>query len=253
MDVLQLVCREFSNNHEITVCDTAELYGEKGHFRILQFTNEAIQGAMDLADPDRIVFEYPRAIIHLMEFNAPLLENVFVIGHGIGTIARYFSGKRFKIAEQSEVVVKLSRKYFGYREDNVLIGDGRRILENEASRTYDFIVLDAFTEKGTPQHLISREFFRLTREKLDSRGSIVMNLMGKGVNDPLINAIHTTLCEEYAYTRSFCLPSDHASALKNIVIIGRNQPIGFQARHMAGFVITELKQGYLIMDGDSRG
>jgi spermidine synthase len=159
---LHLLFQEFSNNHEITVYDTSELYGEKGKFRIIQFSNEAVQGALDLNNPERIVFEYPRAIIHLMEFNDPSFEDVFVIGHGIGTIAGHFSEmKRFKVAELDDKIVELSKRYFGYRQDNVIIGDGRHILRSEEPHTYDYIILDAFTDKGTPRHLTSKKFFSL--------------------------------------------------------------------------------------------
>ncbi|MDF2963698.1 MAG: spermidine synthase [Paenibacillus sp.] len=245
---MHLLFKEFSNNHEIAVYDTTELYGEKGNFRVLEFSNEAIQGAMDLNNPERIVFEYPRAIIHLMEFNDSSFEDVFVIGHGIGTIAGHFSEKRFKVAELDGKIVELSKRCFGYLMDNVVIGDGRCILENETSHVYDYIILDAFTDKGTPRHLTSKEFFSMTGEKLDSEGSIIMNLMGKGENDKLLNAIHTTLSEEYAYTKSFFLPSEGAGDIRNIIIIGRNKPIGFQARNMAGFREIRLGKGHIILD-----
>lgn len=245
---MHLLFKESSNNHEITVYDTTELYGEKGKFRVMQFSNSAIQGAIDLNNLERIVFEYPRAVIHLMEFNDPSFEDVFVIGHGIGTIAGHFSEKRFKVAELDDNVVELSKRYFGYRKDNVIVGDGRHILESEEAHAYDYIILDAFTDKGTPWHLTSKEFFRITREKLDSQGSIIINLIGKGDNDKLINAIHTTLSEEYAYTKSFSLPSEGVTDIQNIIIIGRNKPIVFQTRNMAGFTEIELEQGHIIMD-----
>ncbi|NEW09098.1 spermidine synthase [Paenibacillus sp. SYP-B3998] len=218
----------------------------------MQFSNQAIQGALDLNNPDRILFEYPRAIIHLMAFNNPTFEDVFVIGHGIGTIASHFAEKRFKVAELNEKVVALSKQYFGYHKDNVIVGDGRHILSSEAPLAYDYIILDAFTDKGTPEHLTSKEFFKITKEKLDARGSIIMNLMGKGENDTLMNAIHTTLSEEYAFTKSFSLQSEGAADIKNIMIIGSNKPIGFQLRNMAGFTEIDLGQGHLIWDGDSR-
>jgi spermidine synthase len=249
---VDLLFKEVSNNQEISVYDTPELYGEKGNFRVLEFSNKAIQGAMDLNHPERILFEYPRAIIHLMDFNTPSFEDVFVIGHGIGTIAGHYSEKRFKVAELDDKVVELSKRFFGYRKDNVIVGDGRLILGSEEPLAYDFIILDAFTEKGTPLHLTSREFFRITREKLDSQGSIIMNLMGKGENDQLLNAIHTTLSEEYAYIKSFALPSEGAADILNIIIMGRNKPIGFQARHMAGFTEIELGQGYIIRDSSPK-
>lgn len=245
MDILY---KEFSHNHEITVYDTNELDGEKGQFRIIEFSNEATQGAMDLRHPERIIFEYPRAIIHLMEYNNPSFEDVFVIGHGIGTIAGHFTEKRFKVAELNDTVVELSKLYFGYTEDNVVIGDGRDILAGERSDTYDYIILDAFTDKGTPSHLTSSEFFHMTREKLHPRGSIILNLMGRGEHDKLLNAIHTTLREAYAYTLSFVLPSEHVSDLKNIIMMGSPTPIGFQARTMAGFTEMEPGQGHIIRD-----
>lgn len=246
---MQIRFREFSHHHGITVYDTTELYGEKGHFRVLEFDNDAIQGAVDLDDPDRILFEYPRAMIHLMEFNNPGFEDVFVIGHGIGTIAGHYPEKRFKAAELDEKVVELSRSWFGYQKDNVIVGDGRRILMGEKANAYDYLILDAFTEKGTPRQLISGEFFRLAEEKLDAGGSVIMNLIGRGEQDKLVGAVHSTLRAVFAHTKAFTLQSKSGSGgIRNIIIMGSGRPIGFQARHMAGFAEFEPPEGYIIAD-----
>lgn len=245
---MDLLFKTVSPNHEISVYDTTELYGEKGRFRVLEFSNNAIQGAMDLNDPARILFEYPRAILHLIEHNLPSFERVFIIGHGIGTIAGHLTEKRCKVAELDQTVVEISKRFFGYSSDNVSIGDGRQILANEEPHAYDSIVLDAFTEKGTPTHLISTGFFEICRKKLDSSGLIIMNLFGKGENDQLMNAIHSTLSEEFTYIKAFSLPSEGISDIQNMILIGRNKPIGFQARQMAGFSEIELGQGYIIRD-----
>lgn len=233
---------------EIQVYDTTELYGEKGRFRVLQFSGDAIQGALDLNNPRRIVFEYPRAMIHLMEINEPFFEDVFVIGHGTGTIAGYFAEKRFKIAEVNPEVVSCSRTHFGYNQDNVMIGDGRSLLEDEQDGSFDYILLDAFTAEGTPHHLISSPFFSLTRSKLHSRGTIIMNLMGKSDNDRLLNAIHTTLSEHFPYTEAFALPSEGSADIRNIIMVGSSRPVRYQSRHMAGFVRITLGQGHVIWD-----
>lgn len=245
---MNLLFNTSSPNHQISVYDTTELYGEKGRFRVLEFSNSAIQGAMDLNNPTRILFEYPRAIIHVIDYNIPDLENAFIIGHGIGTIAGYYAEKQCRVAELDLTVVEVSKKFFGYRWDNVSIGDGRQILADEVRYAYDAIVLDAFTEKGTPMHLISKPFFEMCRHKLDSSGLIIMNLFGKGENDQLMNAIHSTLSGEFAYTKVFSLPSEEVADFQNIILVGRNKPIGFQARHMAGFMEIELEQGYVIQD-----
>ncbi|OBZ14041.1 spermidine synthase [Bacillus sp. FJAT-27264] len=235
-------------NYEILVYDTAELYGEKGAFRVLEFSNEAIQGAMDLNRPDRVMFEYPRAIIHLMEHNAPEFEAAFLIGHGIGTIASYFADRRMKVAEHNKQVLEISRRWFGYDRDNVVVGDGRSVLGGEAPQTYDYIIVDAFTDKGTPSHLTSEGFFTLAAEKLDERGAVILNLMGRGEQDWMINAIHTTLSRTFAYTRAFALSSDNASDVLNIVMIGSYAPIGFVSRQMAGFTEISPGPGHVIWD-----
>ncbi|WP_438350535.1 spermidine synthase [Paenibacillus sp. FA6] len=245
---MQLLFQQLTDNHEVTVYDTSELYGEKGNFRVLQFSNNAIQGALDLDHPERVMFEYPRAIIHLMEFNDPSFKDVFLIGHGIGTIASYCSEKRFKVAELDPTVVELSKRYFGYNKDNVLIGDGRYMVEHEESDSFDYIVVDAFTDKGTPQQFISKEFFRITTDKLHSHGAIILNLMGRADNDNLINAIHSTLREEFNYSQAFALPADGMTDIQNIIIVGSQEPIQFQARNMAGFHEINLEKGHIIWD-----
>jgi spermidine synthase len=236
------------NNHDILVYDTTELYGEKGHFRVLEFANEAIQGALDLNDPKRVIFEYPRAIIHLMEHNNPNFEAAFLIGHGIGTIAGYFANKRMKVAEHNGKILEISRQWFGYDADNVTIGDGRSILSSEKAWAHDYIIVDAFTDKGTPTHFTSEEFFGLAAEKLDDGGAVLLNLMGKGEHDRLINAIHTTLGGIFGYTKVFALPSESASDVLNIVMIGCNRPVGYLARKMAGFTEIHPGPGYVIRD-----
>ncbi|MNI09081.1 spermidine synthase [compost metagenome] len=234
-------------NHEITVCEANQLYGEKGKFRFLQFADNAIQGAIDLNDPKRIVLEYPRAIIHLMKHNRPTFEHVFIIGHGIGTIASHFSEKKCKIAEIEAKVVELSQLFFNYNQNNVQVGDGRQILMEEESHTFDFIVLDAFTKKGTPVHLTNLDFFQLTKQKLTIKGYMIMNAMGKAKNDRLINAIHTTLRESYAFSKVFSLPGEHVSDIRNMIIMGGNEPIDFESNAMAGFIEIELDEGHIII------
>lgn len=178
-----------------------------------------------------------------------MFENAFVIGHGIGTIASYFAKKRFKIAELDNRIVELSRLCFGYEKNNVVVGDGRSILHTQQQNFYDYIILDAFTGKGTPKHLTSTEFFQLTKDKLTAEGAIILNLIGKGNDDNLVNAIHSTLQKSYTYTKSFSPPIVIASDNHNFIIMASNEPILFQTRHMVGFVEIKLRQGRIIEDG----
>jgi spermidine synthase len=245
---MHLLAKELTEFNEIHVYDSSELYGRMGKYRLLKFSDEAVQGALDLKDPRRVVLEYQKAIIHLMEFNDPSFENVFLIGHGIGTIAGYYPNKRFTVAEIDEKVVGLSKRFFGYRMDNVVIGDGRQILREIEPNTLDYVFMDAYSAQGTPHHLNTLEFFNLTMEKLDSRGMFITNLVGKIRNDRLISAIYTTLGEVYTHKNAFFLKGENAADAGNVIIVGSNRTIEFQVRDMAGFVETEIDEGHIIMD-----
>lgn len=245
---MHLLAKEVTEHNEIIVFDTTQLYGELGKFRCLQFAEDAVQGAIDLRDPERVVLEYPRAILHCMEHNAPAFRHAFLIGHGVGTMARRYPGERFVVAELDEKVVELSRKYFGYRWDNVVIGDGRRILNRQVGGAFDCILLDAFGKAGTPAHLTTLEFFQTAKEKLASRGMMLLNLMGKPSNDKRVSSIYTTLKEVFRYTRVFYLPGDDKEEQRNMLLLGREEPIEAEMSEMAGFVELELDGGHVIRD-----
>ncbi|WP_339260228.1 fused MFS/spermidine synthase [Paenibacillus sp. FSL R5-0713] len=247
---MRVLYRNKSEQHELTVYDTKKLYGEKGRFRVLEFSNAAVQGAMDLDEPARMVLEYPRAMVHLMELNHPDFERVFVVGHGIGTLPTYLSDCQVKVAELDAEVAELSRTFFGYEGSPVLIGDGRELLGQEPSGIYDYIIVDAFTATGTPEHLISSDFFTLVKDKLDKKGAVLLNVFGHVGNDRLVSAIYTTLQAHFAYTHAFALPTETADEVQNRILMGSHHAIEFQIPHMAGFVEQEPEEGYIIVDPD---
>ncbi len=240
--------REQSQYEQIIVYETDQLYEERGHFRVLQFANADVQGALDLNDPQRIVFEYPRAIIHLLEHNVQELQRLFIIGQGIGTLGNYFADREVQIAELDMAVAQLSVKYFGCDAASILIGDGRSILSQQPQQHYDVIVLDAFSEEGTPLHLVSLECLYLMQSKLHDSGYVVMNLIGRGANDMRIHAIYTTLCEVFNDVQCFQLPVEQNSDVRNIIMMAGNSPIRYQLRQMAGFTMMQPEQAYILYD-----
>jgi len=240
--------RAKESGYEIAVMETSELYGEKGRFRVLQFANGDVQGAQDRNRPDRIVLEYPRAIIHLIEQNVPEFDRAFIIGHGIGTIAGHFAHRDIRIAEISPTVAQWSRSWFGYTGPEVSIGDGRSLLAQAADGSLDVIVLDAFTEKGKPWHLFTREFWRLAEQKLNDRGSILLNVFGRGRRDSFVDAVWAGLAETFAYRRGFVLPQDDPRDAANRILIASKSPISAKLRQMAGFEESEPDLGTVLED-----
>lgn len=234
----------------MVVYETSHFDGEFGRYRVLAFADGAAQGVKDMDHPDRIVFEYPRAILHLMETHLPDFEDVYVIGLGIGTIPSRLGDRKVKVAEIDPRVEEVSRQYFGYALPNVMIGDGRELLEEESDGAYDFIVLDAFTEEHTPLHLLSKEFFLLCRSKLNEQGGLMMNLFGRGRNDPLIGAVHTTLQSVFPHTACYELPQERAADRRNMILIGsgRKMAVSVRNKQMAGFTSFTPEERYIIQD-----
>ena len=234
---------------EITVNDTHELYGEKGRFRVLRFASEAVQGAMDLNCPERIILEYPRAMLHLLKQHVKGIGRVFMIGQGIGTLSRHLGPDMdVKVAEIDARVAEIGQAYFDYIGPPAVIGDGRRLLEQETAGSYAALVVDAFSEKGTPRHLISKEFFQLAVNKLRPEGLFLMNAFGRGNGDKLIEAIVSTLKTEMNCVKTFSLPGEHSRDMRNIIIAASQHPICYHLRELAGFVEIEMAAGYMIWD-----
>jgi spermidine synthase len=243
---MQLIHHTQSPQQELYVYDTFRLYGQNGRFRLLQFSESAVQGAMDLDQPERVLFEYPQAMIHLMKHHRPDFTRAFMIGLGIGTIPRHFPAGTFRVAELDEEVIRISREYFGYTADNVAAGDGRRLLLAEPAASLDFILVDAFNPAGTPRHLTSLEFFRLADSRLTTGGAILLNLAGKESNDRHINAIHTTLTRIFRHTAAYVLPSPGRQC--NIILAASQRLVTSRISQMAGFREAVLEEGHYVRD-----
>ncbi len=243
---ITILARQGEHNEQIMVYETNELFGEKGAFRVLQFADEAVQGAIDLADPKRIIFEYPRAIIHLIEAN-DLNSNIFIAGHGVGTISSYFHNERCVTAEINSTVAAWSSQYFSCHQTELHIADGMQVLE-QASERFHTIVIDAFSAQGVPKHFTSSTFFQLVKSKLHSPGAIIINMLGKGAGDTVIKAVFTTLSTQFAHVYAFLLASEHHRDIRNILLVGSNSPLQYQSRRLAGFERFYPEPGYIIYD-----
>jgi len=159
-------------NGELTIAKT-----EDGRFLLLLYGNDEV-GAINMRDPDKL-YGFSEIIYRTVDFLRP--TNIFMIGHGVGILSRKFfmSGYRSKVAEIDEKMVHISRNYFGFNGDNVVVGDGYEILMSEPDRSFDYILLDAFIDASVPNKFISLDFMNLVRKKLTSDGFFVVNHVGK--------------------------------------------------------------------------
>jgi spermidine synthase len=107
---------------------------------------------------------------------------VGLIGLGAGTLAAYSrKGEYFRFYEINPQVLDLAEREFTYLRDaegavEVVIGDGRLMLEREDPQNFDLIVLDAFSGDSIPVHLLTREAMALYARHLAPHGAIACHI-----------------------------------------------------------------------------
>ncbi|WP_404384159.1 fused MFS/spermidine synthase [Knoellia locipacati] len=120
-------------------------------------------------------------------FAQPVLNDVAVVGLGVGTIAAYGQpGQRFTFVEIDPAVVDIARdpSLFTYLADckaevDVQVGDGRLALEAMPDASQDLIILDAFSSDSIPVHLLTVDAMRSYASKLRPDGLLMVHISNR--------------------------------------------------------------------------
>jgi SAM-dependent methyltransferase len=142
------------------------------------------------------------------------VADVGVVGLGAGTIAAYGEpGERFTFFEIDPKVAAIARdaRLFTYitdarAETTIVLGDGRRSLAARGERSFDLIVVDAFSSDAIPAHLITREALALYLSRLKPGGCVAFHLTNRYLAlDPVLGAIAADLSAPAAVMRDTTL------------------------------------------------
>jgi spermidine synthase len=119
-----------------------------------------------------------------------------VIGLGAGTLAAYaLPGDDFRFYEINPLVERMARAHFHYLGDcrgkvNVVLGDGRLMLERESPQNFDVLVLDAFSGEAIPVHLLTVEAFAIYLRHLAQDGIIAVHISNRHfMLGPVVDAV----------------------------------------------------------------
>jgi spermidine synthase len=179
------------------------------------------QSAMDINDPDRMIFHYTQYLHLAMAFHDNPQRALF-IGLGGGSAPRRFHRDYptllIDVAELDPEVVNVAKRFFMFQESDrmqVQTVDGRIFLQKTRQR-YDMIFLDAYYADAIPFHLSTQEFFKELKSKLTPSGIVVSNIIGsvRGTDSKLFRSILKTLETEFAQTYVF--PVEEIS---NIIVV----------------------------------
>jgi len=203
--------------HHIRVVDSSGM-------RTLCF-DDAEETRMSLRDPLKGHFEYTE-YFHMPWLWNTQITNVLMIGLGGGSVqqsfAHYYPGVKLETVEIDPAVVRVARNYFNFKESEfqkVQVEDGRVYLRRNRAR-HDLIIVDAYVQgrygSSIPQHLATREFFELVRDRLTTNGVVAYNVIGTtgGWRADIVGAMWRTL--KSVFPQVYLFP---AKSSQNVVMI----------------------------------
>src|ERR1017187_565910 len=112
-------------------------------------------------------------------------RRVAIVGLGAGTLATYGrSGDFFRFFEINPAVVRAAAESFDFLRDSaaahdVVLGDGRLMLDREPPHSFDILVLDAFSDDAVPVHLLTRQAFEMYFDRLRPGGLLLIHLTNR--------------------------------------------------------------------------
>ena len=209
--------------HHIRVVD-------EGDLRTMCF-DDALETRISIQDPLKQHFEYTQ-YFHMPWLWNTNLANVLIIGLGGGStqmsFEHYYPGLKIETVEIDPVVLNVAKEYFQFKESEnqkVQIEDGRVFLRRNQARR-DLLIVDAYVQgrygSSIPQHLATKEFFELARDRLSTNGVVAYNVIGTtgGWRADIVGAIYRTM--KSVFPQVYLFP---AKSSLNVVLIGTRATI----------------------------
>jgi spermidine synthase len=161
-------------------------------------------------------------------------RSVVVIGLGAGMTQTVLSAHAPEIAtttiEIDPEVVDVAKRFFAFTPDDndrVIVGDGRRELDDQVAST-DVILVDAYFSDSIPFHLVTEEFDALCKRRMTSKGAVALNFTGdlSGKGNAFFWAAVKTLQKVFprVYIFSSELASGRATFRGNAIVVATRSP-----------------------------
>jgi len=182
----QLLVRDFYGNLKVDLRNA----GEENELKTL--VHGTINHGIQFTDPARRNghYSYFSEISGIgMAINSlqPGPRNIGVLGLGVGALASYARpGDTFRFYEIDPLVEMIARKEFTYLSEcrgkvDVLIGDGRLLLEKDVDKKYDLLAIDAFSSDAVPVHLLTVEALKMYFDRLKPDGILALNITNRHI------------------------------------------------------------------------
>jgi len=113
--------------------------------------------------------------------------NIGAVGLGAGALACYSKEQQhWRFYEIDPLIVDVAKnpKWFHYLERcnpqaDMIVGDARLSLAKEPDRSFDLLIMDAFSSDAVPTHLLTREAMQLYFSKLKDDGMLAFHITNR--------------------------------------------------------------------------
>jgi spermidine synthase len=160
---------------------TVQKSGSVVELRARSRRGEALESAVDLSDPLRLVVDYTRTLYAGLFFQ-PKPARVLMVGLGGAGFHRLFAAAYpaalLQTVELDPKVFELCQTRLAFKptpQTPVTLMDGRMFVKRDQGK-WDWIILDAFRGGYVPPHLKTEEFYRECAGRLSDRGVFISNL-----------------------------------------------------------------------------
>jgi len=147
-----------------------------GKFLRMYFHDGLIQNTVD--SNQRSISFYTYALEALARTYQPQPQQVLMLGLGAGIVPSRLArdGARVEVVEIDPASLAVARRYFGFDTARVTTHQAdARTFVSDCTPRHDVVLVDLFHGDGTPDYLITREFFRDLRRCLKPGGVAVFN------------------------------------------------------------------------------
>lgn len=200
---------------------------DDGGVRLMRFERNH-QSNMLLDDPYHTDIEYV-GYLHLAIAVNPSAATALVVGLGGGSLPkrmwRDYPWMRIDAVEIDAEVIDISKALFELPEDDrfrVIHSEGRAFIES-CDETYGIIVIDAFDDDRIPRPLLTEEFLRACRTRMETDGVIAYNMIGAvyGPRSKPLRSLYRALSN--IWRRVWVFPigiaDDVADTTRNVVLL----------------------------------
>lgn len=200
--------------------------------RVLYGDNATPQSGAALDDDPELLFDYNQRFLEIIESIRP--KRVLVIGGGVFmlpvAVLERVSDVTMDVVEIDPLLPKLAREYFDIPDDprlNVIVGDGRAYVD-ACTKTYDLIVVDAFSAYDIPQTLLSQEAARSYAKCLAKGGVVAINFIAayRTFKTTLAHQLRTTFATVFGDVALYPADPTYATrAEQNLVLVAAQRDI----------------------------